>query len=151
MNGGKIIFAQLMDHLPQHTFRRCVARYRGDHKVKRFWCIEQYLCMAFAQLTFRESLRDIETCLRAQSAKLYHMGIRAPVARNTLANANRGARLADLRRFRASADRDGPTPLRRGRLRGRAGPDRLCVRCDDDRPLPGVVPLGALPARPKAR
>jgi Domain of unknown function (DUF4372) len=77
-----------MDHLPQHTFRRCVARYRGDRKVKQFRCNEQYRCMAFGQLTFRESLRDVETCLRAQSAKLYHMGIRAPVARNTLANAN---------------------------------------------------------------
>ena len=88
MYGGKLIFSQVMDHLPQHTFRRCVARYRGDRKVKQFRCNEQYRCMAFGQLTFRESLRDVETCLRAQSAKLYHMGIRAPVARNTLANAN---------------------------------------------------------------
>ena len=88
MDGGKLVFSQVMDHLPQHTFRRCVARYRGDRKVKRFGCNEQYRCMAFGQLTFRDSLRDVETCLRAQSAKLYHMGIRAPVARNTLANAN---------------------------------------------------------------
>jgi hypothetical protein len=88
MDGGKLIFSQVMDHLPQHTFRRCVARYRGDRKVKRFRCNEQYRCMAFGQLTFRDSLRDVETCLRAQSAKLYHMGIRAPVARSTLANAN---------------------------------------------------------------
>ncbi len=85
---GKLVFAQLMEHLPLTTFRRCVARYGGHHKVKRFSCLDQYLSMAFAQLTFRESLRDIEACLRAQSSKLYHLGIRAPVARNTLANAN---------------------------------------------------------------
>ena len=88
MYAGKLVFAQVMDHLPIQTFRRCVARYRGNHKVKRFSCLDQYLCMAFAQLTYRESLRDIETCLRAQRTKLYHMGIRGDVARNTLANAN---------------------------------------------------------------
>ncbi|HET9786219.1 MAG TPA: IS4 family transposase [Pyrinomonadaceae bacterium] len=85
---GKLIFAQVMEHLPLHTFRRCVARYNGEHKVKQFSCLDQYLTMAFAQLTFRESLRDIEACLRAQSSKLYHLGIRSSVARNTLANAN---------------------------------------------------------------
>ena len=88
MYSGKLVFSQVMDHLPLHTFRRCVTRYRGHHKVKRFSCLDQYLCMAFAQLTYRDSLRDTVVCLRAQSAKLYHMGIRAKVARNTLANAN---------------------------------------------------------------
>jgi Domain of unknown function (DUF4372)/Transposase DDE domain len=88
MNHGKLVFAQLMQHLPLTTFRRCVARYAGEHKVKRFSCLDQYLCMAFAQLTYRESLRDIEACLRAQASKLYHMGLRANIARNTLANAN---------------------------------------------------------------
>lgn len=88
MHVGKLVFAQVMDHLPLHTLRRCVARYRGDHKVKAFTCLDQYLCMAFAQLTYRESLRDIEACLRAQRHKLYHMGIRAPVSRSTLADAN---------------------------------------------------------------
>jgi hypothetical protein len=88
MNHGKLVFAQIMEHLPLTTFRRCVARYQGVHKVKSFSCLDQYLCMAFAQLTYRESLRDIEACLRAQSAKLYHLGIRGQVARNTLANAN---------------------------------------------------------------
>ena len=82
------MFAQLMQHLPLTTFRRCVTRYRGAFKVKSFSCLDQFLCMAFAQLTFRESLRDIEVCLRAQSSKLYHLGIRSAVARNTLANAN---------------------------------------------------------------
>jgi hypothetical protein len=88
MNQGKLVFAQLMQHLPLTTFRRCVARYRGEFKVKSFSCLDQFLCMAFAQLTYRESLRDIEVCLRAQSSKLYHLGIRSAVARNTLANAN---------------------------------------------------------------
>ena len=88
MNTGKLVFAQVMAHLPLTTFRRCVARYDGEHKVKHFTCLDQYLCMAFAQLTYRESLRDIEACLRSQAAKLYHMGFRSRVARNTLANAN---------------------------------------------------------------
>ena len=88
MHTGKLVFAQLMDHLPLTTLGRCVARYGGHHKVQHFSCLDQYLSMAFAQLTFRESLRDIEACLRAQSSKLYHLGIRSKVARNTLANAN---------------------------------------------------------------
>jgi len=88
MNVGKFVFAQAMDHLPLHAFHRSVQRYRGQHKVKRFSCLDQYLCMAFAQLTYRESLRDIEACLRAQSGKLYHMGFRSVIARNTLSNAN---------------------------------------------------------------
>jgi hypothetical protein len=88
MHQGRLVFAQLTEHLPLTTFRRCVARYRGEHKVKSFSCLDQFLCMAFAQLTYRESLRDIETCLHAQRPKLYHFGIRSTVARNTLANAN---------------------------------------------------------------
>ena len=88
MNSGKTIFAQLMDFLPLKMFRRCVKRYRGDHKLKSFSCWDQFLCMAFAQLTYRESLRDIEACLRAQQGKLYHLGIRGQVSRNTLAHAN---------------------------------------------------------------
>ncbi len=88
MYAGKLVFAQLMEHLPLHTFRRIVSRYRGERKVKSFSCLDQFLSMAFAQLTYRESLRDIEACLRAQRSKLYHLGIRSTVARNTLANAN---------------------------------------------------------------
>jgi len=88
MNQGRLVFAQLTQHLPLTTFRRCVVKYDGEHKVKSFSCLAQYLCMAFAQLTFRESLRDIEACLRAQIAKLYHMGIRGRVSRSTLADAN---------------------------------------------------------------
>jgi hypothetical protein len=85
MNQGKLVFAQLMQHLPLTTFRRCVTRYQGEWKVKSFSCLDQFLSMAFAQLTYRESLRDIEACLRAQRSKLYHL---STVARNTLANAN---------------------------------------------------------------
>jgi hypothetical protein len=88
MHQGQLVFAQLMRHLPLTTFRRCVAQYAGERKVKSFSCLDQYLCMAFAQLTYRESLRDIEANLRAQSSKLYHLGIRGNIARNTLANAN---------------------------------------------------------------
>jgi len=88
MHIGKTIFAQLMDFIPMYEFRKCVERYRGNHKVKSFSCWDQYLCMAFAQLTYRESLRDIEACLRAAQPKLYHLGIRGSVSRNTLANAN---------------------------------------------------------------
>jgi len=85
---GKTLFSQIMDFLPWSTFYRIVGRYRGDHRVRSFRCAEQFRVMAFAQLTYRESLRDIEACLSAQSPKLYHMGIRAPVCRSTLADAN---------------------------------------------------------------
>ena len=88
MHEGKLVFAQLMEHLPLHTFRRCVAQYPGRYPVQRFSHLDQFLCMAFAQLTYRESLRDIETCLRAQGAKLYHIGIRGGISRSTLADAN---------------------------------------------------------------
>jgi len=88
MNSGKSIFAQLMEFLPIYEFRKCVKRYNGNYKIKSFTCWEQFLCMSFAQLTYRESLRDIEACLRAAHKKLYHMGIRSNISRNTLANAN---------------------------------------------------------------
>jgi hypothetical protein len=85
---GRLIFAQVMDFMPLPTFHRCVANYQGDFKVRRFSCLDQFLCMAFAQITYRESLRDIEACLRSQSKKLYHMGIRGKVSRSTLTDAN---------------------------------------------------------------
>jgi Domain of unknown function (DUF4372)/Transposase DDE domain len=88
MYEGKLVFSQLMDHLPQHTFRRLVERYSGDRSVKSFSCQDQFRCMAFAQLTYRDSLRDTVTCLNAQRAKLFHMGIRGEVRRSTLADAN---------------------------------------------------------------
>jgi len=82
------VFAQIMDFLPLHEFRKCARRYHGNHKVQKFSCLDQFFCMAFAQLTYRESLRDIEACLRAMQPKLYHMGIRGKVSRSILANAN---------------------------------------------------------------
>ena len=88
MNSGRTIFAQLMDLLPLYEFRRCVDRYHGDYKVQSFSCLDQFLCLAFAQLTYRESLRDIETCLRAHARQLYHLGFRGGISRNNLANAN---------------------------------------------------------------
>ncbi len=90
MYAGKLVFAQLTDLIHPEQFRRCVRRYRGDYKVKTFSCWNQFLCMAFGQLTFRESLRDVETCLRSRPQQLYHLGIRGEVSRSALADANRG-------------------------------------------------------------
>jgi len=98
LNSGKSIFSQLMDFVPRYEFHKCVQRYNGHHKVKTFSCWDQFLTMAFAQLTYRESLRDIQACLRAAGTKLYHLGIRSRVSRNTLANANQ------VRHWRIYAD-----------------------------------------------
>ena len=121
MNTGKTLFAQLMDFLPWSTFDRIVARYNGNRAVRTFPCAAQYQVMAFAQITYRESLRDIEVCLSAQSAKLYHMGLRGPIRRSTLADANEtrdwriyaefGQRLiAQARRLYAADDLDVDLP-----------------------------------------
>ena len=98
MNTGKTLFAQVMDFLPLYEFRQCVRRYQGDYKTKSFSCLDQFLCLGFAQMTYRESLRDIETCLRSMQSKLYHMVIRGQVSRNTLAHAN------EVRDWRIYAD-----------------------------------------------
>ena len=98
MNTGKTLFSQVMEFLPLHEFRQCVRRYHGNYKTKTFSCLDQFLCMSFAQMTYRESLRDIETCLRSMHSKLYHMGIRGTVSRNTLAHAN------EVRDWRIYAD-----------------------------------------------
>jgi hypothetical protein len=121
MNTGKTLFAQLMDFLPWSTFDRIVARYNGNRAVRTLPCVAQYQVMAFAQITYRESLRDIEVCLSAQSAKLYHMGLRGPIRRSTLADANEtrdwriyaefGQRLiAQARRLYAADDLDVDLP-----------------------------------------
>ena len=89
MYAGQLVFAQLMNFLPRHEFNACVRRYDGDRRLRGFSCRDQFLCLAFAQLTFRESLRDIETCLRAVRSKLYHAGFRGAISRSTLADANR--------------------------------------------------------------
>ena len=98
MYSGSLVFSQVMDFLPPRVFQRCVERYQGDFSVKRFSCLDQIRVMAFAQLTYRESLRDIEACLRAQGGKLYHMGIRGKVSKSTLADAN------EVRDWRIYAD-----------------------------------------------
>jgi hypothetical protein len=98
MNSGKTVFAQLIQHLPRYEFNQCVLRYHGNHKVRSFSCMDQFLCMAFAQLTYRESLRDIVTCLNSHRPKLYHMGFRGKIAKSTLADAN------ELRDFRIYQD-----------------------------------------------
>ena len=89
MHAGTLVFAQLMEFLPRHEFNSCVRRYEGERRPRGFSCRDQFLCLAFAQLTFRESLRDIETCLRAVPTKLYHAGFRGRISRSTLADANR--------------------------------------------------------------
>jgi hypothetical protein len=88
MHSGRMLFAQLTDFLPSYQFQKCVARYRGDHRVRSFSCWDQFLCMLFAQLTFRESLRDIVACLRSADRRRYHLGVRGTVSRSTLADAN---------------------------------------------------------------
>jgi len=98
MNIGRTVFAQLMDFIPYYEFQQYVERYHGNYKVKTFSCWDQFLCMSFAQLTYRESLRDIEACLRVAKTKLYHMGIRGKISRNTLAHAN------EIRDWRIYAD-----------------------------------------------
>ena len=143
MHTGKLLFAQLMEHLPPMVFERCVARYGGHHKVKSFSCMDQFLCMAFAQLTFRESLRDIEACLRSQAEKLYHMGIRRGRAQHARER-QRDPRLADLRRLRPALDRYRPEALRRRTVRRRPDEHRVCARLDDHRLVLVAVPVGAV-------
>ena len=98
MNSGKTVFAQLLQHLPRYEFNKCITRYHGNHRIRRFPCYDQFLCLAFAQLTYRESLRDIATCLNSHHEKLYHIGFRGPVSRSTLADAN------ELRDYRIYQD-----------------------------------------------
>ena len=88
MNTGKTVFSQVMEFLPLHEFRKCVNRHQSNYKPRNFSCLDQFLCMAFAQLTNRESLRDLVTCLQSMPNKLYHMGLRGKVSRSTLADAN---------------------------------------------------------------
>ena len=88
MNTGRTVFSQVMEFLPLQEFRKCVERYQGNYKVISFSCMDQFLCMAFAQLTYRDSLRDMEACLRSMQTKLYHMGFRGSISKSTLADAN---------------------------------------------------------------
>ena len=131
MYSGSLVFARIMQHLPRDTFRRCVPRYGGDRYVKAVTCADQRRCMAFAQLTCRSGLRDIEACLRAQCGKLCHMGIRGGVSRSSPANASQA------RDWRIRAD---------GTFPGLDVKDTVCApELLGDRPLPAAVPAGAVP------
>ena len=88
MNAGKTVFAQILEHLPRYEFDKCIKKYKGNHRVRNFPCYDQFLCLAFAQLTYRESLRDIETCLNSHHEKLYHIGFRGQISKSTLADAD---------------------------------------------------------------
>ena len=87
MNTGKTVFAQILEHLPRYEFDKFVKKYEGNHRVRKFSCYDQFLCLAYAQLTYRESLRDIETCLNSHHEKLYHIGFRSQISRSTMADA----------------------------------------------------------------
>ena len=128
MNAGRTVFSQLMALLPLQAFRKCVQRYRGDCYIKNFSCRDQFLVMAFAQLTFWESLRDIQSCLRAVPSKRYHPGHRQSGVSEYANRCQRKPRLADLCRLRSRSDRQSPQTLSSGRVRPRVGTDRLCLR-----------------------
>lgn len=127
MNSGRTVFSQLISFLPDREFRRCVARYGGNHRLREFSCWDQYLTLAFAQLTYRESLRDIEACLRSLQGKLYHTGFRGRVSRSTLADAN------ENRDWRIFADF------------AQVLTESLCFGLHHDRSLSLAVSLGSLP------
>ena len=138
MNSGKTIFAQLMDFIPSaYEFRCCVERYHGHYKVKSFSCWDQFLTLAFAQLTYRESLRDIEACLRATPQKLYHMGLRSSVSPTPWPTP---IRFANLRRLCSYPHPRGTQPLGGGTLWYRTQPDHLRARCNHHRPMPIIFP-----------
>ncbi len=145
MNLGRTVFAQLISFLPDREFRRCVSRYDGDRRWCGFSCWDQFLCMAFAQLTYRESLRDIEACLRSLGAKLYHMGFRSQVMRSTLADANESRRLADLCRFRPGLDSHRAALVRPRSDRRGSRSKSLRSGLDHHRPVPLAVPVGQVP------
>ena len=144
MNSGKTIFAQLMDFVPAYEFRKCVDRYNGNHKVISFSCWDQYLCMAFAQLTYRESLRDIQVCLRATQSRLYHWASGEGLPQYPCPRQS-DQRLADLCRLRSNPHRKSQKTLRRRFLRHRTGSSGLCLGFDHHRPLSGPFPLGRVP------
>jgi len=146
MNEGRTVFAQLMGELPKYEFDKCVGRYRGNHRVRALPAYEQFLVLAFAQLTYRESLRDIETCLRALGSKLYHSGIRQPTARSTLADANEKRDWRIFSDFAHVLDRTGDRALCRRAVRCRTQAGRLRLGLDDHRSVFVAVPVGQVPS-----
>ena len=145
MYTGTTIVSQVMRHLPWHHFHRIVQHYGGDYKVKSFRCADHYRVMAFAQLTYRESLRDIEACLRAMRSKLFHMGHSLHGLPQQSVQCQREARLAHLCRVCPSAYRRSASPVHRRGPGSRPERDRLCLGLHDHPPVPLGLPLGALP------
>ena len=144
MNQGRTVFAQLISFFSHNEFNRCVARYDGNKNVRSFSCWDQLLTMAFAQLTYRESLRDIEVCLRAQRGKLYHSGLAGPSQAIHVGRCQRDARLENLCRFRSEPDSD-RAPALRGRGTGnRPRRDIVCIGLHNNRSLPFSVPMGSV-------
>ena len=141
MHSGKLVFVQLMEFFSRHDFDKCVRRYRGNYRTRDFSCRDQFLAMAFAQLTYRESLRDIEICLRSVQPKLYHMGFRGRIARSTLAGANRKRAWRIYADFAQTLFQRAKT-LSRQAVRSRSGRDGLCSRFDDHRSVSLAVSLG---------
>ena len=132
MYQGRIVFSQIMDYLPDRHFKACVNRYRGDHRIRTFTCLDQFYCMSFAQLTGRESLRDIETCLRAVGAKLYHAGMKTKFSYH-LSQGQRTTRLANLSRYSHDSDRSGTHALCRSISANESQTGSLCSRFHGDR------------------
>ena len=144
MNLGRTVFSQLVDFLPTYQFQICVDRYQGNRYVKDFSGWDQFLSLAFAQITYRESLRDIEACLRAQQPKLYHMGFRGQVSQY-LGTRQRASRLADLRRVRSDSDCHRRRPLPRRTFRSGVVRVRECPGLHNHRFMPGAFSVGKIP------
>ena len=144
MHSGKIIFSQIMDFLPMYEFRKCINRYQGNYKIKSFSCFDQFLCMAFAQLTYRESLRDIEACLRSMQNKLYHMGIHWQGFKKYSCPCKRKTELAYLCRLRLSTNPHRQKLIYQRWLWSRTGQYGLCPRFYNHRSMSFSIPLGTL-------
>ena len=145
MNTGRTIFSQIMDYLPAYEFRQCVERYSGNYKIKSFSCWDQFLSMAFAQFTYRESLRDIQACLRAAKQKTYHMGIRGKDFPQHTGPCQSDKRLAHLRRLCSDTHQESQITLCRRFIWHRAGTNHLRAGCHNHRSLPISLSVGGIP------
>ena len=146
MNIGKTVFAQMMEFLPPYEFQKCVERYQGNYKIKSFSCWDQFLCMAFAQLTYRESLRDIQACLRGNQQQTLSHGLSRNRVSKHLGSRQPNPRLENLRRLRPNPHYPSPNPLRSRRFRHRAETNGLCLRCHHHRSLFIAFPVGPIPS-----
>ena len=144
MNTGSYLFTQLMDSLPKRDFDRCVRKYKGNYRIRHFSCFDQFLCMAFAQLTYRHSLRDIETCLNSIKPKLYHLGFRGTIARNTLAKANQNRDWRIYADFAHILITQARKLYAHRSLCSRLGSDGLRLRFHHHRSLFETIPVGAI-------